>query len=292
VSTRNKLISVAALTLAFLVAARNTRAQSAPAPPPPPGGGDVFYIAGDLGPGPMMGPPEIIDFVGVEAEPGGKPVAGAPFTARFSTQTSQTLSDGNHIHRSSTGTFVRDSLGRTRRDMTLSAIGPLATSGKPKQVSMINDPVAGAHYILDPDKKIAHQLGPHDGKGKGHKHGGPGGPDWVSKQDDASVTTTSLGTQTISGVVAEGTRTTRTIPAGAMGNEKPIVITVERWYSADLQTVVKTTHSDPFMGDKVTQLTDIKRAEPDASLFQVPADYTVKKGGGKGMHRMPAPPTD
>jgi hypothetical protein len=289
VSTRNKLIIVAALVLAFLVAAGSTRAQSAAPPPPPPGGGDVFYIAGDLGPGPM-GPPEIIDFVGVEGEPGGKAVAGAPFTASFSTQTSQTLSDGNHIQRSTTGTLARDSQGRTRRDMTLSAIGPLATSGKPKQVSMVNDPVAGTHYILDPDKKIAHQLGPHGGKG--HKQGGPGGPDWVSKQDDANVITTSLGTQTISGVAAEGTRTTRTIPTGAMGNEKPIVITVERWYSADLQTVVKTTRSDPFMGDKVTQLTDIKRAEPDASLFQVPADYTVEKGGAKGLHRMPAPPAD
>ena len=292
-SIRNKVISVAALALAFLVAAGSTPAQSAPAPPPPPGGGDVFYISGDMAPGPM-GPPEIIDFVGVEAEPGGKTVAAAPFTASFSTQTSQTLSDGNHIRRSSTGTLARDSQGRTRRDMTLSAIGPLTTSGKPKQVSMINDPVAGTHYILDPDKKIAHQLGPHGGMGKGHKHGGgSGGPAWVSRPDDgANVTTTALGTQTITGIVAEGTRTTRTIPAGAMGNEKPIIITVERWYSADLQTVVKTTRSDPFMGDKVTQLTDIKRAEPDASLFQIPADYTVKKGGGKGMHRMPPPPAD
>jgi hypothetical protein len=239
-----------------------------------------------------MEPPEVIGFVGVEAEPGGKPVAGAPFTANFSTQTSQTLSDGNRIQRSTTGTFARDSQGRTRRDMTLSAIGPLATSGKPKQVSMINDPVAGTHFILDPDKKIANQLGPHGGKGKGHKHGGPGGPARASKQDDANVTTTVLGTQTISGVAAEGTRTTRTIPAGAMGNEKPIIITVERWYSADLQTVVKTTRSDPFMGEKVMQLTDIKRAEPDASLFQVPADYTIKKGGGKGMRHVPAPPAD
>lgn len=291
-STRTKVISVAALVLTLLAVDNGARAQSATALPLPPGGGDVFYIAGDLGPGPM-GPPEIIDFVGIEAEPAGKSVAGAPFTASFSTQTSQTLSDGNHIQRSSTGTLARDSHGRTRRDMTLSAIGPLATSGKPKQVSMINDPVAGAHYLLDADKKIAHQLGPHGGKGKGHKHGGPGGPAWLSRSDDgANVATTSLGTQTISGVAAEGTRTTRTIPAGAMGNEKPIVITVERWYSADLQTVVKTTRSDPFMGDKVTQLTDIKRVEPDASLFQIPADYTVKKGGGKGMHRMPPPPAD
>jgi hypothetical protein len=282
VSTPSKVRTVAALAVAFFIAGGSARGQSKPAapPPPPPGGEDVFYVADDMGPGPV-GPPEVIGFVDIEAEPGGKAVPGAPFTASFSTQTSQTLADGNHIQRSTTGTLARDSQGRTRRDMTLAAIGPWATSGKPAQVSMINDPVAGTHYILEPDKKIARQLGPHNGRGKGHKHGHPAGAAKGMRPDDANVTTTSLGTQTISGVSAEGTRTTRTILAGAIGNEKPIVITVERWYSADLQTAVKTTRSDPRMGDTVMQLTEIKRAEPDASHFQVPADYTIQKGGPK-----------
>jgi hypothetical protein len=290
VSTRNRVMSMPALALAFFLAGGNARAQSTPAAPPPPtpGGEDVFYVADGMGPGPM-GPPEIIDFVGVEAEPGGKTVAGVPFTASFSTQTSQTLADGNHIQRSSTGTLARDSQGRTRRDMTLSAIGALATLGKPAQVSMINDPVAGTHYLLEPDKKIARQLGPQNGKGRGHNHDDPAGAAKNIRPDGTNVTTTSLGTQTISGVAAEGTRITRTIPAGAMGNEKPIVITIERWYSSDLQTTVRTTRSDPFMGEKVMLLTQIKRQEPDASLFQVPADYTIQKGGPNGMHHMKPP---
>jgi hypothetical protein len=289
-SSSKKIISVAALTLAFFVAGESARAQTTHAVALPPGGGDVMYFDGGMGPEPIGPPPEIIGFVGVEGEPGGKTVPGAPFTASFSTQTSQTLSDGNHIQRSTIGTLARDSQGRTRRDMTLSGIGPLAASGKPKQVSMINDPVAGTHYMLDPDKRIAHQMGPHGGNGKGHDHGHTGGAAIGQEADDANVTTTSLGTQTIGGIAAEGTRTTRAIPAGAMGNEKPIVITVERWYSADLQTVVRTTHSDPRMGVTTMQLTEIKRAEPDASLFRVPADYTVQKGGPRGAHHVPPLP--
>jgi hypothetical protein len=292
-NSSNKIISLAALSLAFFVVGESARAQSTHVAAPSPGSGNVMYFDGGMGPEPIGPPPEIIGFVGVEGEPGGKAVSGAPFTASFSTQTSQTLSDGNRIQRSTTGTLARDSQGRTRRDMTLSGIGPLAASGAPKQVSMISDAVAGTHYMLDPDKKIAHQMGPHSGNGKGHNHGHPGGAAIGQEADDANVTTTSLGTQTIGGIAAEGTRTTRTIPAGAMGNEKPIVITVERWYSADLQTVVKTTHSDPRMGVTTMQLTEIKRAEPDASLFRVPADYTVQKGGGRGARHMPpAPPSD
>jgi hypothetical protein len=85
----------------------------------------------------------------------------------------------------------------------------------------------------------------------------------------------SLGTQMIEGVQAEGTRTTLTIPAGAIGNDLPIQIVSERWYSPELQTVVMTKHSDPRMGDTVYRLTNINRNEPAPSLFQAPPDYTV-----------------
>jgi hypothetical protein len=280
VSSPTKVMIVVGTVLALFGATGSASAQTGPAAPtlPPPGGGDVFYVADDMGPSPIA-PPEFIGFVDIEAEHGGKTVAGAPFTATFSTQTSQTLADGNRIQRTTTGTLARDSQGRTRRDMTFTGIGPLATSGNPSRVSMINDPVAGTHYILDLDKKIAHQLGPHGGQG--HKHSHLGGTASATMPDDPDVTTSSLGTQTIGGVAVEGTHTTRTIPAEAIGNEKPIVITVDRWYSADLQTVVKTIRSDPRMGETIMQLTEIKRQEPDASLFQVPADYTIKTGGPK-----------
>jgi TonB family protein len=88
----------------------------------------------------------------------------------------------------------------------------------------------------------------------------------------------SLGKQVIEGVEAEGTRTTITFPAGMMGNERPINIVSERWYSPELQTVVMTKHSDPRFGETSYRLTNINRGEPARTLFEVPSDYAVKEG--------------
>jgi len=87
--------------------------------------------------------------------------------------------------------------------------------------------------------------------------------------------TEDLGTQIFDGVAAQGTRTTTTIPAGQIGNDRDINIVSERWYSKELQMVVKTVHSDPRSGDEVYQLTNINRTEPPQTLFEIPADYKV-----------------
>ena len=87
-----------------------------------------------------------------------------------------------------------------------------------------------------------------------------------------------LGKQLIEGVEAEGTRTTLTIAAGEIGNERPIEIVSERWYSPELQLVVMTRHSDPRTGETTYKLTNINRVEPAKSLFEVPAGYTLKEG--------------
>lgn len=238
------------------------------APPPAPG-------QGHRGPRPMAF--DEMGFVGFEAGIGGKTVTGAPFSATFSTQSTQTLADGNQIQRTTTGTFARDTQGRTRREMTLPGIGPMAaSSGAPPHAVFIGDPVAGVNYILHADAKTADQLPMHLRKGNRNAADEPG----FRKRFQNEETTTDLGTQTINGVVAQGTRITRTIAAGQIGNVKPIVIVTERWYSSELQTYVMTKKTDPVMGDTVTQLTNIQRTEPDASLFKVPSDYAVSQGGG------------
>ena len=79
--------------------------------------------------------------------------------------------------------------------------------------------------------------------------------------------------------MATGTRTTTVIPAGAIGNEQPIRIVSEQWFSPDLELLVLTRHSDPRTGDTTYRLTNIVRGDPDRSLFEVPADYTVKESG-------------
>ncbi len=95
----------------------------------------------------------------------------------------------------------------------------------------------------------------------------------------------SLGTQTIEGVQAEGTRVTFTIPAGEIGNEQPINIVSERWYSPELQVVVMTRRSDPRSGETIYRLTNINRSEPARSLFEIPSDYTLREGPGGVMRR-------
>lgn len=233
--------------------------------------------------GPGAEPDGAIGFIGFEGALSHKTVTGAPFSASFSTQHTQVLSDGNQIQRNTTGTVARDTQGRTRRDMTLPAIGRWAVSGQtaPHMVS-ISDPVAGVHYMLNPSKKTARKFTPPaNGQGSWHKAGGGSG---FAAEREKETTTVSLGTQTINGVSAEGTRYTRTIPAGAIGNQNPIQIVTERWYSTELQTYVMTKRTDPREGTTITQLTKIQRQEPDASLFTVPADYTVTAGTG-GAHK-------
>ena len=86
-----------------------------------------------------------------------------------------------------------------------------------------------------------------------------------------------LGKQMIEGVEAEGTRTTITIPAGEIGNERAIEIVSERWYSPELQLVVMSRHSDPRSGETIYKLTNINRTEPAKSLFEVPATFTIRE---------------
>ena len=87
--------------------------------------------------------------------------------------------------------------------------------------------------------------------------------------------TEELGVQNIEGVDAEGKRTVTTIPAGAIGNERPIEITYEKWYSRELQLVVMSKHNDPRFGEQTYRLTNIVRSEPDPSLFTLPNGYKL-----------------
>jgi hypothetical protein len=112
--------------------------------------------------------------------------------------------------------------------------------------------------------------------------GGFAGSGNVNKED--------LGTQVVEGVAATGTRITTTIPAGTIGNEQPIVIVSEQWFSPELKVLVMTKHNDPRTGETTYRVTNIVQAEPARSLFEVPADYTLKESLIR--HRSPMPPHD
>jgi hypothetical protein len=241
-------------------------------------------------------------FLSSEMSFDGKTVKGAPYAAQAVTEFTQTLADGNRITRKNNASVYRDSEGRTRRDQTLAAIGPWATAGDPPQTVFINDPVAGVNYILDPRTKTARKLplppaveaperrpGAADPVSKRRVKGeevfeeavpgaGGGVVMYQSSGDDEKAKKESLGRQTIEGVEADGTRFTVTIPAGEIGNEQPMHIVSEQWYSPELQTVVMSRQMDPRSGETIYRLTNVDRAEPARSLFEVPSDYTLKDG--------------
>jgi hypothetical protein len=224
-------------------------------------------------------------------------VRGAPYQADAVTEFVQTLADGNRIVRRASGTVARDSEGRTRREHSLAVVGPLLAEVPEHKAVFIDDPVAKASYVLEPQAKVARRR-PRAAIAT-DRSGGTGGKDepgvervivrrgpgketpeagtFVKKLPEPQ--TESLGTRVIEGVEATGTRSTVTIPAGEVGNERPLGVVTERWYSADLQAVVLSRHSDPRLGETTFRLEHINRAEPDRALFEVPADYTVKEGG-------------
>ena len=226
---------------------------------------------------------------------GGSPVKNAPYSAQTITQTTQTLADGNHISRTSSSTIYRDSEGRERRELSLSN---LDNKGEPVQTVFISDPVAGVNYTLDTKTRTAMKMPapsalprvpPPDGatvKALGITGGMIpsviGAPQLMIFRGGAAVnaadnqSVAQLGTLSVEGLLAEGTRSTVTIPPGQVGNEQPIQIVSERWFSPELKVTVLSKHSDPRMGDTEYRMTNISRAEPLPSLFQVPPDYTLK----------------
>jgi TonB family protein len=343
--------------------------------------------------GPTMG----FSYLATEMSFDGKIVKGAPFSADAVTESIQVLADGNRIVRNSTTGLYRDSEGRTRREQSLGAMGPMGAAGNQHQMIFLNDPVAGINYILDPVARTARKMqittmrrSSNDMKPEGEsgnvvfmtrpdndakqfkvsggtlqgsavkrvqpsypavaKAAGVSGPvlvqvtvgpdgrvlaaDFVSghpllrdasleaarqwqfkpaeasggaskvqgtltfnftlrdSSDDVALSTAtaaagipmiqqlpkpvteSLGEQMFDGIKAVGTRSVTTIPAGQMGNEKPLEIVFEKWYSPDLQTVLMTRQSDPRFGENTYKLVNIVRKDPAKSLFEVPSDYT------------------
>jgi len=261
-------------------------AQGQPRRKSPPGLGQPTERAGQ-GPGRPFPPDHDLNILSPEMRFDGKVVKGAPYSATAITESAQTLSNGARITHKTTALIYRDSEGRTRREVTLDSVGPFATAGEPAQLIFINDPVAGVHYILDQRSHSARKMAAPSGARPPHHP--------PSEKAPAESKTESLGKQVIEGVEAEGVRSVITIPEGRIGNDRPIEIVSERWNSPDLQTVVMSKHNDPRFGETVYRLTNINRAEPAQTLFDVPADYKVEEGrpggffGGPQSRRMKKP---
>ncbi|MBO0721222.1 MAG: TonB family protein [Blastocatellia bacterium] len=101
----------------------------------------------------------------------------------------------------------------------------------------------------------------------------------VDEEEETKYNFEKLSEQLVEGVKCNGERGVTTMPAGAIGNDGPIETVNETWYSPELKMMILSKRSDPRFGESTYRVSNIQRTEPDAALFQVPSDYTIKEGG-------------
>jgi hypothetical protein len=239
------------------------------------------------------GPPPFIEEAPIEGHSGGPVVKGNPYSAKTLTEITQTLADGNSIVQRTEGAVYRDREGRTRREHTLSGTRPGRSrpAMRGRRIIAIDDVVAGFHYVLDPEAKTARRMPRWNSAPR--PDGVPGQPpdriDPTSERRGPPPGRESLGTKTIEGLEAEGTRTTVTVPPGDLGNGMPIEIVTERWVSRELEVPVLIRFADPRTGERLYRLTSISRAEPSPQLFVVPPEFTTVDGPERLMRRKRLP---
>jgi hypothetical protein len=248
----------------------------------------------------------------------GRITPNAPYSAEAVTESSQVLADGNRINRKSVTRVYRDGEGRTRREeiddsgtvVSVSIVDPVAhvtyvlnpssrtayrdavriamPGGRGTGAEVMRRSPEGASGSPSPEAQERLKLTVEElarTKAASVPPPPPPAPPPVVgekiaiERSAAAAVREDLGTQNIEGVAATGSRSTTTIPAGAIGNLQPIRIVSEQWISSDLQVLVMTKYSDPRSGETTYRLQSIVRAEPDRSLFTVPPDYTLKESG-------------
>ena len=215
-------------------------------------------------------------------------------------EVAQVLADGTRISRTTNGRVARDSQGRTWSTMNFSGAVSSGGSEQAPEMVMILDFPGHTMLMLMPATKMAMKMVLPDTEAMRKQAGagimpGVGAPGASAGQSNRSSTppsaetlafnpffskdthTESLGEQNMAGVIAQGKRYTVTIPAGAVGNDRPIEVTAERWYSKELQATVMARLSDPRKGDATFRLVNIHLDEPPASLFDIPSDYTIRE---------------
>jgi hypothetical protein len=217
-----------------------------------------------------------------------------PFVAIKKLVFVQKLADGTSINQESTMVEARDSAGRV---VHTDVINPIASSHV--GATTVLDPVAHTFTSWGSTNKQASRTHLPDSSQPQQQAAapvptkpsptrppvvckttaGPGlnQPDCHAKPIRPEIRTEKLGPKTLAGLYVEGTRTTITSPVGRVGNDRPIVQTIERWINPDLHLVVSEIIDDPRVGVRTTELNHLDRREPDPILFQIPDGYTVRE---------------
>lgn len=222
---------------------------------------------------------------------GPREVVVTPFMADEETENIRILQDGNRVTHKSVVKVYRDSSGRMRREEH--AVNAQGVMEEVPLIIYIDDPIAGMFYSLNPRDRTARKI-PRtkaiDFSSVRPTTSTPRQPDASRGADGREYQRQPLGSQMLEGFNTEGIRITEVIPAGAQGNEQPMEIVTERWVSSELHISLLTKRQDPFSGQTVSQMTNIRLDEPSPDLFQVPADYAVEEARPPAQEPQSKPP--
>jgi len=233
------------------------------------------------------------------------PVKAAPYAAQKMTHSEWRLGDGTVITHDADSKIARDGEGRVREEVENIHAGSIGGKQLNRDTTSVTiaDPVDHSVIVMTGTLKIAMRMGlPTMPAGPGHPGGItplapvrlgtagepgrsspvrplqevnlPPGSKVPANPDD--VHTEDLGKQSLSGALVTGKRTTTVIAMGKIGNDRPITVVHEEWYSPELQLVVKSMDSDPRSGVRTMELQGLTLGEPDAALFRVPEGYKVR----------------
>jgi hypothetical protein len=234
------------------------------------------------------------------------PVVGAPFSAVGTSSETTTFADGNRVVRTTKTNYFRDAQGRTRVERQM--MGMMGASNAFPPMPTIFDPITGEMYHLNPQQRTADQFPSfvkqpavqapvqappiQPGLNVPQLNMGFGGLPGAYESK-----TTDLGEKFVDGLRVEGTKLEYTVPVNTFGNEKPVKVVAEQWFSPELGVIVASSQRATIGMQSTYKLENIERAEQDSSLFVVPSDYTKREPmQGGGMFRLestkaaPTPP--
>lgn len=190
-------------------------------------------------------------------------ISGLPFSAKVVLETVSHLQDGTLIAHTTYNLDARDSSGRTRSEMR----NWISTDGAEPRLTHVElyDPATRTRTDLYPLSKLARQwiLG-------ATQTAAP-----LAPGPKPEITREEIGTDTMEGLPVKGLRVTQTYVTGALGNDRPLSIFTESWYSPELHINLLTKKSDPRYGEQTVRVTELDRQEPDAVLFAVGAEYKI-----------------
>ena len=196
-------------------------------------------------------------------------VPGLPFSATVVIEFEQQWPDGGSETFRTINLIGRDRNGRTHNEKR--RFMPQNFHGSPALLGVrLSDPLRHVQTLYEPSLHIARELAAPE-------------PEKPDADTSRSIHSEDLGVTTLDGLQARGTRKTYTLSAKASGVGERVTIEDEEWYSKDLQIDLLIRHNDPRIGTQTIGLSNLKREDPPAALFQVPAGYQI-------LHVSTAPP--